>query len=75
MRSKDSSAYSVSALQLVSAHGLHVQAIPSAQCGLPLARIAVGYVEEEHSMPEGIMGAVWALCWGVAAASGALVKA
>jgi hypothetical protein len=26
-------------------------------------------------MPEGIIGAVWALCWGLAAASGALVGA
>ena len=26
-------------------------------------------------MPEGIIGAVWAFCWGVAAASGALVGA
>ena len=26
-------------------------------------------------MPEGIIGAVWAFCWGLAAASGALVGA
>jgi ZIP family zinc transporter len=28
--------------------------------------------EEEHAMPEGITGAVWAFCWGLAAASGVL---
>ena len=42
---------------------------------LPLAPMAVGCNEAEHAMPEGIMGAVWAFCWGVAAASGALVGA
>jgi zinc transporter, ZIP family len=31
------------------------------------------YDEQEHAMPEAIMGALWAFCWGVAAASGALV--
>src|ERR671917_1849100 len=34
-----------------------------------------GYGQAEQAMPEGIMGAVWAFCWGVAAASGALVGA
>jgi ZIP family zinc transporter len=36
---------------------------------------AVGHDQEEHEMPEGIIGAVWAFCWGLAAASGALVEA
>src|SRR5918998_1544435 len=34
-----------------------------------------GYGQAEQAMPEGIMGAVWAFCWGVAAASGGLVGA
>jgi ZIP family zinc transporter len=29
-------------------------------------------VKEERAMPEGITGAVWAFCWGLAAASGVL---
>jgi len=37
--------------------------------------MAVGRDEAEHAMPEGIMGAVWAFCWGAAAASGVLVGA
>src|SRR5918997_1115131 len=37
--------------------------------------MVVDYADEEHAMPEGIMGAVWAFGWGVAAASGALVGA
>jgi zinc transporter, ZIP family len=46
---------------------------PSPPTVLPLAQIAALYVEGEHSMPEGILGAAWAFGWGVAAASGALV--
>jgi zinc transporter, ZIP family len=37
--------------------------------------MAAGCDEAEHAMPEGIMGAVWAFCWGAAAASGVLVGA
>ncbi len=37
--------------------------------------MAVPYVEEERAMPEGLIGAVWAFCWGVAAASGGFVGA
>jgi zinc transporter, ZIP family len=35
-------------------------------------RSVVGDDEEEHAMSEGITGAVWAFCWGLAAASGVL---
>jgi ZIP family zinc transporter len=31
--------------------------------------------KRNNAMPEGLMGAVWAFCWGVAAASGGLVGA
>ncbi len=33
------------------------------------------YDEEEHAVPQGVTGAVWAFCWGAAAASGVLVGA
>jgi ZIP family zinc transporter len=36
---------------------------------------SVGHDQDEDAMPEGIIGAVWAFCWGLAAASGALVGA
>jgi ZIP family zinc transporter len=35
-------------------------------------RNVVGDDEKEHAMSEGITGAVWAFCWGLAAASGVL---
>jgi hypothetical protein len=38
-------------------------------------RIPWVHDQEEHAMPEGMIGAVWAFCWGVAAAAGALVGA
>src|SRR5918995_1651044 len=54
---------------------LAVRAISSCTAYLPLARMAGGQDEEEHAMAEAIMGAVWAFCWGLAPASGALVGA
>jgi zinc transporter, ZIP family len=37
--------------------------------------MAFSYDDEEHAMPEGVIGAAWAFCWGLAAGSGVLAGA